>query len=114
MSKDSPANVETYSGELPDIPYGEASAPGYVNPETGQNTDYWVLTPEERSQGFIRPVRRSYLHRKCGAETVMGQAIAETYARSPKFYGATFCWKCKDHFPVKEFTWDDDGTEVGS
>jgi hypothetical protein len=109
-----PPDITTVSGNLPDIPYGEGAAPGYVNPETGQHTDYWVLSEAERSQGFIRPVRRSYIHRKCGSETVMGQAIAETYARNPKFYGATFCVKCKTHFPVKEFAWDEDGTEVGS
>lgn len=39
-----------------------ASAPGPINPETGQHTSYWVLSEAERAKGFIRPVRRSYQH----------------------------------------------------
>ena len=42
----------------------------------------------------------------CGAITTMSLALAETYARDPEFYGATFCCKCRGHFPVAEFTWD--------
>lgn len=55
-------------------------------------------------------------HRKggCGVETKMGQALSETYARDPKFYGATFCVGCNKHLPVDEFTWSRDGETVGS
>ena len=49
----------------------------------------------------------------CGSETIMGQALSETYARNPKFYGATFCCGCGAHFPVSEFNWSD-GDVVGS
>src|SRR6266851_5064143 len=30
----------------------------------------------------------------CGTVTTMGQALAETYARDPSFYGATYCCGC--------------------
>lgn len=80
----------------------------------GQHEVYLVLSDEERTKGFIRPVRRSYIHSKCGALTRMGLALCETYARDPKFYGATFCANCNSHFPVGEFTWDEDGMTVGS
>ncbi len=50
----------------------------------------------------------------CGASTTMGRALSETYARNPKFYGATFCVTCGDHFPVSEFKWSVDGRVVGS
>lgn len=53
----------------------------------------------------------------CGAETRMGRAIAETYARSPGFYGNTYCVGCQMHRPVGsggEFVWLDDGTRVGT
>lgn len=83
----------------------------------GQQKDYVVLSDAERSKGFIRPVRRSYKHLKCGGVTTMGQSIAETYARDPKFYGGTFCVECGKHFPVGEsgeFVWIDDGTKVGT
>ena len=136
-----------------------------IDPETGMQKGYVVLTEEERSKGFIRPVRRSYIHvgrqpkyplrpldndekerykefkyiafeaypdsespvcgrywtqedidrqQGCGTRTIMGQALAETYARNPKFYSGTFCCGCKKHFPVGEFVWEEDGTKVGS
>jgi hypothetical protein len=77
---------------------------------------YLVLSEEERARGFIRPVRRTYVHQTCGAATTMGTALAETYARQPDFYGATFCVRCSMHRPVGaggEFVWDD-GTKVGT
>ncbi len=82
---------------------------------TVQAEVYLVLSDEERAKGFIRPVRRSYVHDECGAVTTMGQPIAETFARNPVFYGATYCVSCQMHRPVAEFMWDD-GTRsrVGS
>jgi len=50
----------------------------------------------------------------CGAVTSMGQALSETYARDPKFYGATFCTGCNKHLPVDEFVWDGTDEKVGS
>ena len=80
----------------------------------GQHKDYIVLCPDERAKGFVRPYRNKYVHKTCGVETVMGQALSETYARDPKFYGATFCVRCNRHLPVSEFTWSQDGETVGS
>lgn len=77
---------------------------------------YLVLSEEERAKGFVRPVRRSYVHLVCGTATSMAQEIAETYARTPTFYGATYCVRCQRHLPVGEggeFVWDD-GTKVGT
>jgi len=82
----------------------------------GQQKTYLVLSEEERAKGFIRPVRSTYKHEECGSVTRMGQALAETYARNPTFYGSTFCVACKTHLPVGaegEFVWDD-GTKVGT
>jgi len=79
---------------------------------------YLVLSAAERAQGFVRPVRWSYQHLVCGAVTTMAQAIAETYARNPGYYGSTYCTTCRKHRPVGEngeFVWDDDlGTKVGT
>ncbi len=80
----------------------------------GQNECYLVLSEEERAKGYVRPVRRTYVHTKCGAATTMGTALAETYARDPKFYGATFCTGCNTHLPVDEFLWDGTNEMVGS
>jgi hypothetical protein len=86
-----------------------------------QSAAYLVLSAEERAKGFVRPVRRAYRHQdpECGAVTTMGQALAETYARRPDFYGATYCVGCRMHRPVGaegEFTWmtaaGEDSTEL--
>lgn len=136
--------------------------------DNGQQEKYLVLSVEEIAKGFVRPVRRSYvhvgppkpryplralteeekaryegfgyiafeefppselpltgryythdmLHRKgCGVKTTMGQALAETYARKPHFYGATFCCGCSTHLPVGaygEFVWDGTEERVGT
>jgi len=84
----------------------------------GMQESYLVLSEEERAaKGFVRPVRTKYLHLVCGVVTTMGLAIAETYARDPHFYGATFCVECQDHFPVGadgEFVWDGTDLKVGT
>lgn len=80
--------------------------------ESGQQREYLVLSEEERAKGFVRPVRRSYQHEKCGTVTTMAQALAETYARNPAFYGSTFCVGCKTHLLVGatgEFVWVENG-----
>jgi hypothetical protein len=74
-----------------------------------------VLSSDERAKGFVRPLRRAYVHNKgCGALTTMGMALCETYARDPHFYGSTYCCGCRMHRPVGEFVWDEDGEVVGS
>lgn len=86
-------------------------------PFAGQQQGYVVLAEEERAKGFVRPVRRSYVHLKCGTKTTMGQTLAETYARDPHFYGGTFCCGCGAHFPVGpdgEFVWDHTNEKVGT
>lgn len=137
---------------------------------TGQHADYMVLTAEERAKGFVRSVRRAYLHvgiagprfplrdltdderretaqevyakfevypesespvsgkywtqaqldavgKGCQTITTMGTALAETYARDPRFYGATMCCHCNRHLPVGaagEFVWDGTNERVGT
>ena len=100
----------------------------------GQQKGYIVLTAAERAKGFVRPVRQKYVHvgvggsevdpsnmarsglksPGCGALTHMGLALAETYARDPKFYSGTFCVGCGAHFPLDQFTWDGTNEIVGS
>ncbi len=93
----------------------EAEMPDYREPgSNGQQKAYVVLTEEERAKGFVRPVRTTYVHDKCGGETRMGLPIAETYARDPYFYGATFCVDCGTHFPVAQFKWKGSTDVVGS
>lgn len=88
-----------------------------IDPLTGMQGTYLVLSAEERAKGFVRPVRKSYMHETCGTVTTMGDAIAETYARDPSYYGATYCAGCRAHRPVGatgEFAWEPDGSKVGT
>lgn len=105
---------QTTNGEPPTDGHWDGPAPGPVDPTTGQHKSYWVLPESERSKGFVRPVRLSYVHSICGAVTRMSRSIAETYARDPKYYGATFCVHCRDHLPVDEFLWEGTDEHVGS
>lgn len=99
----------------PRLTRGADPADGGPVPQAGT---YLVLSPDELAKGFVRPVRRSYVHEACGAVTTMAQTIAETYARTPSFYGATYCTTCQQHRPVGEhgeFRWDDEqGSKVGT
>lgn len=88
-----------------------------IDPATGMQKGYVVLSAEERAKGFVRPVRQAYVHDKCGCVTTMGLALAETYARDPSFYSGTFCATCRAHFPVGaagEFTWKGTAERVGT
>lgn len=92
-----------------------------INPATGQQKGYIVLTQAERAKGFVRPYRDAYRHQKCGKITIMSRDIAETYARDPFFYNGTFCTTCRNHFPIGEdgeFTWYEmdgrEGPKVGT
>jgi hypothetical protein len=105
--------ITTTNGQPPAPGYEDAPVPQPYR-EDGQAGAYWVLSEEERKKGWVRPLRRSYIHDKCGGVTTMGLALCETYARDPSFYGSTFCCICGAHFPVSEFMWDGTNDRVGS
>lgn len=53
----------------------------------------------------------------CGAVTTMGRTLAETYARNPGFYSATYCAGCQMHRPVGadgEFIWNGTDERIGT
>lgn len=120
-AKDAPPPVDRSARTtLHGTPLGQETE---IEPTTGMQKDYVVLTAEERRKGFVRPVRRSYKHvgtaakSGCGTVTSMGLALSETYARDPSFYSGTFCCGCRVHLPVGadgEFVWTDDGERVGT
>jgi hypothetical protein len=86
-------------------------------PRKGQQEGYVVLAEEEIAKGYVRPLRQSYKHLKCGVVTTMGITLAQTYARDPYFYSGTFCCGCGTHFPVGddgEFVWDGTDEKVGT
>ena len=101
-------------------PKTELAGGGPVTPghselkDNGQQKGYVVLSPEERAKGFVRPLRRSYVHKPCGTITTMAPSIAETYARDPNFYSGTFCVGCREHLPLDQFVWEGTEETVGS
>jgi hypothetical protein len=114
--------------DITDDPSDPRLTRGADDMPVNQADAYLVLSKAEREKGFTRPLRYTYTHICCPrfpaesfspatiremAKTTMGPAIAETYARNPKFYGATYCVHCRMHRPVDEFEWPD-GTVVGS
>ena len=85
-----------------------------IDPKTGMQKGYIVLSEDERAKGFVRPYRDSYVHNTCGVVTRIGHSIAETYARDPSFYSGTYCCGCRTHFPLEQFVWDGTTEQVGS
>ena len=75
--------------------------------------DQYPLIGTYLTQRELETYRAGYVG-GCGALTKMGKAIAETYARDPKFYGFTYCTGCSKHLNVNEFIWDGTNEEVGS
>lgn len=110
----------TTDRENPALGHGSDSEP------VAQNEVYLVLSEEEIAKGYVRPYRNEYYHVECplvkngrivneqSACTSMGHMLSATYAREPKFYGATYCVHCSMHKPVSEFRWSKDHEVVGS
>jgi hypothetical protein len=83
----------------------------------GQMAGHWVLSEEDRTKGYVRPVRVSYRHNVCGVVTMMPLACAQTYAVNPRYYGSTWCCGCRAYLPVGEhgeFVWDGTAEKVGT
>ena len=83
---------------------------GFIRYPEGHSLQGRYITTEEADAIRLRKTHFG----GCGTKTKMGFALAETYARDPKFYGATFCMGCNKHLLVSEFTWDGTDEEVGS
>ena len=78
---------------------------------------YPAADPDDILGSFWTQARLDSADKGCGTATTMSAEIAETYARSPRFYGGTYCARCRDHFPVGkdgEFLWDGTGIRVGT
>jgi hypothetical protein len=95
-----PLNDEEKNHRELDKKFGYVAFEEYAQPEGAVTGRYWTQAQLDA--------------RACGTVTTMGLAIAETYARDPKFYGATFCCGCGKHLPVAEFVWDGTDERVGS
>lgn len=54
-----------------------------INPLTGQQKGYIVLSAAERAKGFVRPVRETYTHKTCGRSGRRGESPRVTI-RTPR------------------------------
>jgi hypothetical protein len=55
------AQSTTTDGKPPRPGFENASAPAPIRAD-GQHEAYWVLKPEERAKGWVRPLRQEYEH----------------------------------------------------
>jgi hypothetical protein len=81
---------------------------GYIKFETYPESEYPL------DGRFWTQDQLDAIDKGCGIKTTMGNGLAETYARDPKFYGGTFCCGCGKHLPVDEFVWAGTNERVGS
>lgn len=89
---------------------------GYVKYEEYKYVDAEGRAPSALGRYWTQP-DLDRVEKGCGTVTTMGQALAETYARDPQFYGGTFCCGCGKHFPVGEigeFVWAGTKERVGT
>lgn len=104
----------THCGERPKNPTRPLT-PEQAERYLGQNYVAFEPDPDPETSGRVgRYWTEAQLSGGCGTETTMSVAIAETYARDPKFYGSTLCVHCKRHLPVAEFVWTGTTEAVGS
>jgi len=76
-----------------------------IDPTTGQQKGYVVLTAEERAKGFVKPVRGIVYPQGLRLPDEYGTALAETYARNPWFLQRHVCCACGAHFDLNQFHW---------
>lgn len=104
-------------GVRPKYPLRDLTAEEKERYDRFKYVKYEAYPTEDGVPGLGRFWTEQQLKSGCGGVTTMSQAIAETYARDPKFYGATFCCICQAHFRVGadgEFVWLDDNSRVGT
>lgn len=89
---------------------GKGTADPYVKYETFPDTKHGAGRLWTQAQ-------LDHVGKGCQSETRMSQVIAETYARNPTFYGATYCMVCREHLQVGErgeFVWTGTTERVGT
>ena len=100
-------------GERPRFPVRDLTAQELEDHKDSGYVKYEEY-PESESPMVGRFWTQAQLESGCGTITTMGVALAETYARDPKFYGATYCCHCQMHKPVREFVWEGTTEILGS
>lgn len=102
-----------HCGERPRYPLRDLTEEERVR-HAGSNYSKFEAYPESEAPTVGSYWTEARLNGGCGTVTSMGRALSETYARNPRFYGATYCVGCSMHKPVAEFRWTADNAVVGS
>lgn len=58
------------------------------------------------------PDSRVYVHRKCSAQTIVDGDDFSALSAPMLGNAKTFCCKCKAHFPIADFVWEDTGESI--
>lgn len=93
-------NTEEKKVEAPEIP---------VIPQLTRDE----VTPDQKTRGFLRPIRNIIVH-KCGARSILSDALAEVIARDPKHATDALCSACGKFLPIVEFNWEGIDEKLGS
>lgn len=62
--------------------------------------------------GDPRTVEWSYTHNRCGESTTLSGVHLLMLCDPFSSTVGTYCSGCEDHFPLKQFTWDDTGERI--
>ena len=76
-----------------------------IDPRTGQQKAYVVLSEDERAKGFARPVRRSYRHVGPPAPSGLRDLTADEHERYDQFGYAKFEEYGPDRSPITGKFW---------
>lgn len=76
-----------------------------IDPRTGQQKAYVVLSEDERAKGFVRPVRRSYRHVGPPAPSGLRDLTADEHERYDQFGYAKFEEYGPDRSPITGKFW---------
>ena len=102
----------------PDLPLEDISDEMLTAKPWLANTPYvkWQPTPVHPTSAgrYWTQEEVDKIGKGCRTVTTMNRVLAETYAREPGFYGATYCVGCSMHLPVDEFVWDGTDERVGT
>jgi hypothetical protein len=72
------------------------------------------LTQTEINMGYVRPIRRVFVHSVCGMTTPLGGPLVARFAREPDFLLRVYCQQHGTASNADQFTWAEDSQTVGS
>lgn len=72
-------------GKPPAEGHEGTGAPQPIDPATGQHRAYWILSDEDRAKGFVRPLRRTYVHSALGPKYPLRDLTTDETERYSEF-----------------------------